>query len=87
MDIQTIRKTQKEVDEQLGLIPKIQPNADDQEVMGRLKQVANMFYLHNARLSIITMVVLKALKEGAILNGNALELPEGKSVKEIIENL
>jgi hypothetical protein len=64
MDIQTIRKTQKEVDEQLGLIPKVLPNANDQEVMGRLKQVANMFYLHNAKLSVNAMLVLTALKEG-----------------------
>ncbi len=87
MDIQTIRKTQKEVDEKLELNQKIQPNADDQEIVDYLKQVANMPNIHRSRLSVIALVILTALKEGAILNGNALELPGDKSVKEIIENL
>ena len=78
MDIQTIRKARNEVDEKLGLIPKLHQNADDQEIMDYLKQVAEMHYLHRAGLSFIALAVLMALEDGAVLNGNNLELPKNK---------
>ena len=78
MDIQTIRRARKEVDEKLALIPKLHPNANDQEITDYLRQVAEMHYLHSGGLSIITLAVLMALEDGAVLNGNNLELPKNK---------